>query len=176
MCRKLILLLIVFAVVAGFSGIASAALIQIPVNRSGGASGDRAPIGVYDGERDPEPTQQGHWQVGNYMFSDRTFTWASVAPELEDAEQVRTYNSDKGASGVTYTVTFPVGATALVAVDDRFGDQQDLCKQRSEPFRRGRNIHGHRLECCYQRRYPTNLESVLGGPEPGDLCVRGGAE
>jgi hypothetical protein len=124
MCRKLILLLIVFAVVAGFSGIASAALIQIPVNRSGGATDNRAPIGAYDGERDPEPTQQGHWQVGNYMFSDRTFTWASVAPQLEDAEQVRTYNSDKGASGVTYTVTFPVGATALVAVDDRFGDQQ----------------------------------------------------
>ena len=124
MCRKLVLLLIVFAVVAGFSGIASAALIQIPVNRSGGASGNRDPIGVYDGERDPEPTQQGHWRVGNYMFSDRTVTWASVAPQLENAEQVRTYNSDKGASGVTYTVTFPIGATALVAVDDRFGNQQ----------------------------------------------------
>jgi hypothetical protein len=123
MSKKLILLLIVFAVVAGFSGLASALPLIGAVDRSGGASGDRAPIGAFTGETDPLPTQPGGWTVGNYIFSDREYTWSSVAPEIEGTEYVRTFNED-APSNVTYTVEFPIGARVLITVDDRFGDQQ----------------------------------------------------
>jgi len=126
MCRKLVLLLIVLGVIAGFSSVASALPLIGAVDRSGGASGNRPPINPdYDGEEDPLPTQAGGWTVGNYMFSDRDFNWGAVAPQVNHAEQVRTYNSDKdNRSTVTYTVTFPIGATVLIAVDNRFTGQQ----------------------------------------------------
>jgi hypothetical protein len=124
MYKKLILLLIVFGVLAGFSNLASALPLIGAVDRSGGNSGDRAPIGPFDGETDPLPTQAGGWTNGNYCFSDREYTWANTPPEIDGAEYVRTFNTDKDSS-VTYTVTFPIGATVLLTCDNRFTPPQD---------------------------------------------------
>ncbi|MHC4745456.1 MAG: LamG domain-containing protein, partial [Planctomycetota bacterium] len=125
MYRQLILLLIVFGVIAAVPGAASALPLIGDVDRSGGASGDRDHIGVYNGEDDPLPTQAGGWTDGNWCFSDRDYVWANTPPEVDGAEQICTFNSDKGNLGtVTYTVEFPIGATVLLAVDDRFSPQQ----------------------------------------------------
>ncbi|MDH4242023.1 MAG: hypothetical protein OEW48_20880, partial [Phycisphaerae bacterium] len=125
MFRKLILLLVVFGVLGGFCGVASALPLIGAVDRSGGASGDRDHIGAYTGETDPLPTQAGGWTFGNWCFSDRDYTWNVVPAGMDHAEQICTFNSDKGnLATVTYTVTFPIGATVLLAVDDRFGDPQ----------------------------------------------------
>ncbi len=125
MCKKLILLLIVFGVIAGFSSVASALPLIGNVVRSGGQTDDRDPIGPYNGETQPLATQEGGWTDGNYVFSDRTYTWANTPDEIDGAEQIRTFNSDKEVSTVTYTVTFPIGATVLLTADDRLGNLQD---------------------------------------------------
>jgi len=124
MCRKLILLLIVFGVIAGLSSVASALPLIGEVVRSGGNSDTRDPIGFFDGSTPPLPTQAGGWTDGNYCFSDRTYTWANTPDEVDGAEYVRTFNTDKSSS-VTYTVTFPIGATVLLTCDDRFDPPQD---------------------------------------------------
>ena len=117
---------VAMVLVVAVSGVASATLIT-NVDRSGGASGNRDPIGVYDGERDPEPSDAGGLAVGVYIFSDRTYSYSAVASDLVGAEYIRTYNSDKGNDGdVTYAVTLSQGCTYAIAVDDRFGDQQGM--------------------------------------------------
>ena len=123
MCRKLILLLaVVLGVIVGFSSVASAAIIT-GVVRSGGNSGDRAPIGPFTGNTQPLATQAGGLTDGNYVFSDREYTWINTPEDVDGAEYVRTFNTDKG-SNVTYTVTFSSRATVLLTCDDRFGDLQ----------------------------------------------------
>ena len=72
----------------------------------------------------PQRTQAGGWTVGNFMFSDRTYTWTSVSPEIEGAEYIRTFNDDGDHSNSSYTVTFPTGATVLLACDDRYAPDQ----------------------------------------------------
>ncbi|MBE0534698.1 MAG: hypothetical protein IH624_03450 [Phycisphaerae bacterium] len=103
------------------------------VVRSGGASGDRTPIGVFTGTTQCLPTQEGGFKDGNNVFSDRDFVWASTPTDatlgqmntpLIGAEYIRTFNSDKGASGVTYTVTISMQATVFVTVDNRFNPMQ----------------------------------------------------
>ena len=119
MCRRLILLLIVFGVIAGLSSVASALPLIGEVVRSGGNSGNRAPIGAFTGNTPPLPTQAGGWTDGNYCFSDREYTWINTPDDIDGAEYIRTFNTDKGST-VTYTVTFPIGATVLLTADDRF--------------------------------------------------------
>ena len=94
------------------------------VVRSNGASETRTPIGVYTGITPPLPTQAGGLMDGNYVFSDRTYTWVNTPAQLIGAEYVCTFNSDKTTSAVTYTVTFPIGATVLLTCDDRFTTPQ----------------------------------------------------
>jgi hypothetical protein len=114
------------AVMFALSSVASAAIIT-SVDRSGGASGDRDHIGVYDGEVDPEASAPGGLQAGVYIFSDRDYLYDTVPIELIGAEYIVTYNSDKGKDGsVTYTVTTSVDSMFAIAVDDRFGDQQGM--------------------------------------------------
>jgi len=107
MCRKLILLLIVFGVIAGLSSVASALPLIGEVTRSNGGAV-------------PLPTELGGWTEGNLVFSDRTYTWNLTPAGMDGAEYVRTYNDDKNDGGVvSYTVTFPIGATVLLTADDR---------------------------------------------------------
>ena len=119
---KRLIYLAVFVLLLDLGAAIEGAIITNVV-RSGGNSGTRDPIGVYTGITPPLPTQAGGWTDGNYCFSDRTFTWVIMPAAIIGAEYVRTFNSDKGTS-VTYTVTFPMGATVLLTCDDRFSPQQ----------------------------------------------------
>ncbi|HLB74668.1 MAG TPA: LamG domain-containing protein [Sedimentisphaerales bacterium] len=123
MFKKLILLAFVLAVITAFSSVASALPLIGTVVRANGSIDDDPPIGPHDGSTPPLPTQAGGWINGNYVFSDRTYTWVNTPAQISGAEYVRTFNSDKGTS-VTYTVTFPIGATVLLTADDRFTSQQ----------------------------------------------------
>jgi thioredoxin len=114
MCKKLILLLIVFGVLVGFSSVASALPLIGEV------------LHWYDGAapHPPEATQEGGWTDGNFIFSDRTYTWNLTPAEIEGAEYVRTFNDDADVSNPAYSVTFPIGAMVLLACDDRYDPQQ----------------------------------------------------
>jgi hypothetical protein len=121
--KKVILLV---ALLFAISNVASAAIIT-SVDRSGGASGDRDHIGVYDGEMDPEASAPGGLQTGVYIFSDRDYLYGGIPIELVGAEYIVTYNSDKSFDGsVTYAVTLSSPCFYAIAVDDRFGDQQGM--------------------------------------------------
>jgi hypothetical protein len=91
------------------------------VVRANGQTGNRAPIGTYDGGTAPLATEPGGLKDGNLVFSDRTFTWASVPAEYVGTEYIRTFNSDKGTSelDVTYTVTISRPAIVWITADDR---------------------------------------------------------
>jgi len=119
--KRLVLLV---AVLFALSNIASAAIIT-SVNRSGGASGNRDPVGVYDGEMDPLPSDPGGLANGVLVFSDRTYPYSLTPIELVGAEYIRTFNSDKNnASTVTYTVTTSSASFFAVGIDDRWDTQQ----------------------------------------------------
>jgi hypothetical protein len=119
--KKLILLV---ALLFAISNVASAAIIT-SVDRSGGASDTRDPIGTYDGEDDPLPSEPGGLADGVGVFSDRTYPYANTPLELVGAEYIRTFNNDKNtADTVTYTVTLSVGCIYAIGIDDRWTDQQ----------------------------------------------------
>jgi hypothetical protein len=126
MKRSLIAFLVIMAIFLS-SGVASAAIIT-NVERSGGASGDRDPVGSYDGEMEPLPSEPGGLADGVIVFSDRTYPYANTPEDVLGAEYIRTYNSDKGnAETVTYVVTTAIDSTFAVGIDDRWdepGDQQ----------------------------------------------------
>ena len=118
--------LLIMALVFAVSGAASAQIIT-NVDRSGGVSGSRDLIGDYDGETDPLPSDPGGLAVGSYIFSDRTYAYSDVPAELIGADYVMTFNSDKGSTTVTYTLTTSIGAILAVGLDDRFApDQQTM--------------------------------------------------
>ena len=94
------------------------------VVRANGMIDNRPPIGAYDGNTSVLPTQAGGLADGNLCYSDRTYPWAYTPRALAGAEYVRTFNSDKGSSTVTYAVTISKTATVMIAVDDRVVDKQ----------------------------------------------------
>jgi hypothetical protein len=117
-------LIVLVALVFVVSNVASALPIISSVDREGGASDNRAIIGVYDGSTDPLLTTLGD---GTYMFSDREYTFPDVPADLEGADYIQTFNNDKKNDGsVTYAVTLSVNCIYAIAVDDRFGDQQSM--------------------------------------------------
>jgi hypothetical protein len=126
MKRSIIVFLVISAIFLA-SGAASAAIIT-NVERSGGASGDRPPVGAYDGEMEPLASDPGGLADGVLVFSDREYPYANTPEDLLGADYIRTYNSDKGnADTVTYIVTTAIGSTFGVGIDDRWdepGDQQ----------------------------------------------------
>ena len=138
--KTLFLMALLLAVVVGT---APAQLITSVV-RSGGQSGNRDPIGAYTGTTQPLPTQDGGVKDGNYIFSDRTYTWAStptgtLGPQddpLIGSEYIRTFNSDKdsAASNVTYTVTFSRTVFIWITVDNRFADPQAYANTVTQRF------------------------------------------
>jgi len=118
--KKLLVLILTLSLL---SSVASAAIIT-KVDRSGGVSGNRDLIGVYDGETDPLPSDLGGLVVGSHVFSDRTFHYQIVPAELLGAEYVMTFNSDKASTTVTYAVTTAMPAMLAVGLDDRFAPNQ----------------------------------------------------
>lgn len=118
--RRLVLLVVVLF---AFSNVASAAIIT-KVDRSGGASDTRDPIGPYDGELDPTASDPAGLHDGVYIFSDRTAKYQSTPIQLIGAEYVMTFNSDKTVTTVTYAVTTSCPAILAIGLDDRFGAAQ----------------------------------------------------
>ena len=104
----------------------AASLISAVV-RSNGVSGDRDPVGPYDGSSAPLATEPGGLMDGNLVFSDRTYPWAGVPAEYVGTEYIRTYNSDKngGTTDVTYEVTISRPAIVWITVDDRIPAEWD---------------------------------------------------
>jgi hypothetical protein len=118
MTKKILTLVLVLAFCLTVS--ASAQVITSVV-RSNGVSGDRAPIGAYDGSTAPLATEEGGLKDGNMVYSDRTYPWFGIPAEYTGTEYVRTFNSDKnsGTVNVTYEVTTSQYAIVWVTVDDR---------------------------------------------------------
>jgi hypothetical protein len=104
------------------------------VVRANGESDNRAPVGQYNGSTPPLPTQAGDLINGNLCFSDRTYTWTKMPEQLLGAEYIRTFNSDKHSSTVTYTVTTSRKATVMIAVDDRINDLKGAVNQATARF------------------------------------------
>jgi len=121
MKRKLIIFLVcVFAV----SNVASAAIIG-NVDRTRGTSGDRAPIGLFDGDTDPLPSTPGGVQDGADVYSDRTYTFTMTPAGMKGQEYVRTFNTDKDVENIimNYYVEITEAARLWVAIDDRIPDE-----------------------------------------------------
>jgi len=119
MQRLVLLVVVLFAL----SSVASAAIITSAV-RSNGTSGDRSPVGVFNGNTQPL-VSAGGLADGLHVFSDRDYPWAGVPGDLAGAEYVRTFNTDKGGTGsdtVTYEVTTSVGAMVAITIDERWID------------------------------------------------------
>lgn len=120
--KKLILLVLVLAMVSS----ASAAIIT-GVDRTGGASDDRDPIGVYDGSTAPLATEAGGLADGNIVFSDRTYPWTGIPAIMIGSENIRTFNNDKNEDEtVNYAVSINQTANLWIAIDDRHDGQQGL--------------------------------------------------
>jgi hypothetical protein len=98
------------------------------VDRSGGASDDRDPIGVYDGEVDPLASDEFGLQLGARAASDRTFIWDYIDEELIGADYVRMFNTDKSitTSDLDYEVTIACDSFVMVLLDDEVADPQDV--------------------------------------------------
>lgn len=99
-----------------------------------GESDNRAPIGQYNGNTSPLPTQAGGLKDGNLCFSDRTYHWIRTPTQLAGAEYVRTFNSDKHSTTVTYTVTISRQATVMITVDNRISNGQGAINQATARF------------------------------------------
>ena len=118
-------ILTIMLVVAFCLTVPASAQVITSVVRSGGVTGDRAPIGAYDTGTAPLATEEGGLKDGNIIFSDRIYPLAGIPAEFEGTEYIRTFNSDKGSANVTYEVTTSQYAVVWLTVDDRFSPQQD---------------------------------------------------
>jgi hypothetical protein len=106
------------------AAMASAAVITSVV-RANGSSGNRSPIGVFDGNTQCLASDAGGLADGLHVFSDRDYPYSNTPVEMVGSEYIRTFNTDKGAaSTVTYTVTTSALAEVWIAVDDRFSGIQ----------------------------------------------------
>lgn len=93
------------------------------VDRRGGASGNRTPVGPFNGESNPLPSDGGGLRVGASLYSDRVFVIQQIDQPLVGAEYVRAFNTDKESNEFSYDVTFNTGLPeiyVMVLVDDRF--------------------------------------------------------
>jgi len=117
--KKLLVLILTLSL---FASVASASLITSVV-RSNGTSGNRTPIGVFNGNTQPLATQAGGLMDGNIVYSDRDYPWSLTPAEVIGAEYVRMFNTDKGGTGsatVSYVVTISRPCLVAVTVDDRY--------------------------------------------------------
>lgn len=123
------------------SAAVSAAVIT-EVVRADGRSGNRSPIGEFDGNTAPLPMPEGGLHNGTdsgtpFVFSDRTFWWEDVPEPLTGADYIRTFNDDKEpeALNVTYTVTTSSTATVWIAFDNRLATQSGNWIPAEDPLR-----------------------------------------
>lgn len=121
--RSKLVLLVVLAL--AFSTVASASIIT-GVDRSRGTGGDRAPIGVFNGDTDPLASPSGV-QDGAPCYSDRTYTFVNTPAALIGQEYVRTFNTDKHQNNiiVNYFVTIGEPTQLWIAMDDRIPEEYD---------------------------------------------------
>jgi len=122
--KKTLILVMALAIGLMMAQYASAQIIT-NVDRTNGQSGDRSPIGVFDGDTDPLPSA-GYLADGLHVFSDRDYPWSGV-PAGYVTEYVRTFNTDKSSSetDVNYAVTISQSATLWVTCDDRIPAEWD---------------------------------------------------
>ena len=113
------------------------------VDRQGGATGNRVPVGMFDDETDPLPSGESGLQLNVPLYSDRVYVIDDMSPELAGADYVRTFLNDKfdvedgfGWNNYSYHVTFTTDREQvflLVLVDNRFerggGEQQAAVDQ-----------------------------------------------
>ncbi|MCD6393464.1 MAG: CotH kinase family protein, partial [Planctomycetes bacterium] len=96
------------------------------VVRADGSSGNRSPIGVFDGNTQCLPSDAGGLADGIHVYSDRDYPYSLTPVVLIGSEYIRTFNTDKDAADtVTYTVTTSALAEVWIAVDDRFSGLQN---------------------------------------------------
>jgi len=121
--KKSLLLLVVLLCIGQ---LASADVIS-NVDRTRGTSGDRPVIGAFDGDTDPIAMPAGGLMDGNYVFSDREYTWIDVPAALVGYEYVPTFNTDKDKENiiVNYAVTISEPAVLAIAIDDRIPEEYD---------------------------------------------------
>jgi hypothetical protein len=121
--KKSLMLLVVLLCIGQ---LASADVIS-NVDRTRGTSGDRPVIGAFDGDTDPITMQAGGLMDGNYVYSDREYTWINTPAELVGYEYVPTFNTDKDKENiiVNYAVTISEPAILAIAIDDRIPEEYD---------------------------------------------------
>ncbi|MBN1910853.1 MAG: FecR domain-containing protein [Pirellulales bacterium] len=95
------------------------------VDRRGGYTGNRVPVGPFDGETDPLGSADSGLQLGAPLFSDRVYVIDDMSRELAGADYVRTFLSDKTDSETDYAYEVTLTPERdkvflLVLVDDRF--------------------------------------------------------
>jgi len=117
MCKMLVLALII-----GLTASVASATIITNVDRSRGTAGDRDPIGVFDQDTDPLPSNP--LADGEIVYSDRTYTFVMTPEAMIGQEYVRTFNTDKDDDNFVqiYDVTISEAAILWVAVDDRWDE------------------------------------------------------
>lgn len=117
---------LLFVLAFAMSSVASVAIIT-NVDRWGGASGSRQPIGAYTGDTDPLPSDAGGLADGSVVFSDRTYVYVFTPDPLKGAEYIRTFNNDKhNDNSVNYAVILSSACTYAIGIDDRFGGSSQL--------------------------------------------------
>ena len=119
--KQFMIIVLVFCLSAS---VASASLIGFPVDRSRGTGGTKPLIGLFDGDTDPLATQAGNLFNGNYVYSDRNYTWGNTPAAMRGYEYVRTFNTDKDKENIimNYDVELLAASKLWIAMDDRIPD------------------------------------------------------
>jgi len=142
------------------------------VVRRNGESDNRAPIGSYNGNTSVLPTQAGGLMNGNLCFSDRTYPWANTSVQLVGAEYVRTFNSDKKSSTVTYTLTTSREATVMITVDARIVNPQQLVDKATISFARvGTFVHTGLRLFIHEDAATNRVQNVFSARFPAGTYV-----
>jgi len=154
-------------------GVPAAAPIITDVVRANGRSGNRAPVGAFDGSTTPLPTQAGGLKDGNMVYSDRTYPWNKTPAELVGAEYIRIFNDDKNVDTVTYTVTFSRDCTIAIAHDDRNTPWQDKVDAIAKAFAAPGTFKDTGLDICIYESASTPARplSVFAADFPAGTYV-----
>jgi hypothetical protein len=97
----------------------ASAQIITNVDRTRGTAGNRSPIGAFDQDTDPLPSNP--LADGEIAFSDRDYPFMATPAAMVGYEYVRTFNTDKHNRNlmVNYAVTINEPTQLWIAMDDR---------------------------------------------------------
>jgi hypothetical protein len=89
------------------------------VDRTRGTAGNRSPIGAFDPDTDPLPSNP--LADGQIAYSDRDYPFMATPAGMVGNEYVRTFNTDKHNRNlmVNYAVTISEPTQLWIAIDDR---------------------------------------------------------